>query len=140
MQRRALLASTSLAFAGFAGCTGFGPDTAPAHTVTVYNVDSEVTREVTVRIENDGGETVFERTATFDAENEADENVPFPESAEPETVFVTVNGTDFERDWPMTDCDGENWAGIEVRIRGGAGSAPSVELGTRCQHVATTPT
>ncbi|KPN29909.1 hypothetical protein SY89_00629 [Halolamina pelagica] len=135
MQRRALLVTLGLATAG---CSALD-STEPAHTVTVYNVDSEVTREVTVRIENDAGETVFERTATFDAENEAAENVPFPESSQPETVFVTVNGTEFERDWPMTDCDGENWAGIEVRLRGGRDEKTTVALGTRCQHVTTTP-
>ena len=138
MQRRALLATLGIAVAGTAGCSALD-NTEPAHTVTVYNVDSEVTREVTVRISNDAGETVFERTATFDAENEADENVPFPESSEPETVFVTVNGTEFERDWPMTGCDSENWAGIEVRIRDGPDEETTVELQTRCQHVTTTP-
>ena len=138
MQRRALLASLSLAVAGTAGCSALD-GTEPAYTVTVYNLDSEVSRDVTVRIENGAGETVFERTATYDTENEADENVPFPESSEPETVFVTVNGTTFERDWPMTDCEGENWAGIEVRIRGGSDEETTVELGTRCQHVTTTP-
>ena len=140
MQRRALLASTSLAIAGFAGCSALtGNDTEPAHTVTVYNVDSQVTRDVTVRIENGAGETVFERTATYDAENEADENVPFPESTAPETVFVAVNDAEFERDWPRTDCAGENWAGIEVWIRGTTDEETTVELQTRCQHVTTTP-
>ena len=138
MHRRALLASTSLALATVAGCSGLD-DTEPAHTVTVYNVDAEVTREVTVRVENDAGETVFDRTATYDAENEADENVPFPESTDPETLFLTVNGTEFERDWPATDCEGENWAGIEVWIRGKTDDETTVELQTRCQHVTMAP-
>lgn len=138
MQRRALLATLSIAVAGTAGCSALD-GTEPAHTVTVYNVDSEVSREVTVRVENAAGETVFERTATFDAENEADENVPFPESTEPETVFVTVNGAEFERGWPPTDCSGENWAGIEVWVRGESDEETTVALGTRCQHVTTTP-
>ena len=138
MQRRALLATLGLAVAGTAGCSALD-GTEPAYTVTVYNVDSEVSREVTVRIENADGGTVFEHTGTYDAEHEADENVPFPESSEPETVFVTVNGTTFERDWPTTDCAGENWAGIEVRVSGGPDDETTVELGTRCQHVTTTP-
>jgi hypothetical protein len=125
MERRALLAILGAGLAGTAGCSALD-STEPAHTVTVYNVDSEVTREVTVRIEDGAGETVFERTATFGAGNEADENVPFPESSAPETVFVTVNGAEFEREWPATDCDGENWAGIELRIRGGPDEEPSV--------------
>lgn len=138
MQRRALLATLGLVVAGTAGCSTLD-GTEPAYTVTVYNADSEISREVTVRIENGTGETVFERTGTYDAENEADENVPFPESSEPETVFVTVNGTTFERDWPTADCAGENWAGIEVRVSGVPGEETMVELGTRCQHVTTTP-
>lgn len=138
MQRRALLATLGLAVAGTAGCSALD-GTEPAYTVTVYNVDSEVSREVTVRIENADGGTVFEHTGTYDAEHEADENVPFPESTEPETVFVRVNGTTFERDWPTTDCAGENWAGIEVWISGDSDEETTVELGTRCQHVTTTP-
>jgi len=137
MKRRALLATLGIA-AGSAGCSAL--DSAePAHTVSVYHVDERVTREVTVRIENAAGEAVFERTATYDDENEADENVPFSRSSDPETVLVTVDGAEFERDWPTADCDDPNWAGIELWIRGGPDAEPTLELRTNCQHVTATP-
>lgn len=54
-------------------------------------------------------------------------------------MFVAVNGTEFERDWPTRDCDGENWAGIEVWVRGESDVETTGELQTQRQHVTTTP-
>ena len=138
--RRTVLASASAALAAVSGCTALESSPRPAHTVSVYLVDREATRDVTVTVEDDGGAVLFEREYRLSDDNEADEDATFPASDEPETVTVTVDGTEFERDWPGFEdpelpCEGENWAGIEVRVRGPPDESPSVRVMANCQHV-----
>ncbi|NEU58409.1 hypothetical protein [Halorussus sp. MSC15.2] len=137
MKRRQLLEAALVASIGSAGCLDrlSGTTRTPAHTVSVYHVDQAVTRDVNVVVRNDAGETLFERSYTMSESNEAHEDATFPESSDPSTVLVTVDGREFERQWPNPDCSGDNWAGVEVWIRGPSGSAPSVEVKGNCQHV-----
>jgi len=124
---------------GIAGCAEVLASEEPAHTVSVYLGDRDATRDVTVVVEDADGSVLFERDYALSDENEAHEDATFPESTEPETVVVTVDGERFERPWPafagQAECAGDNWEGIEVWIEGGPDEAPSVRLGTSCQHV-----
>jgi hypothetical protein len=106
----------------------------------VYLGDRDATRNVTVTVEDGSGDTLFERDYRLSDGNEADEDATFPESTDPQTVVVTVDGTRFERRWPGVDdpelpCNDSNWAGIEVYVDGGPDEAPSVRLEANCQHV-----
>lgn len=133
MKRRHLLAVA--ASLGSAGCLGglLGDDRTPAHTVTVYHVDEEVTRDVTVVVQNDAGEALFEQSYTMSETNESDEDATFPESSDPSTVLVTVDGVDFERQWPNSTCHDGTWMGIEVWIRGRSDSDIDVTIKENCQ-------
>jgi len=140
-QRRELLATIGTAAAGgLAGC-GSNPTAAePAHTVSLYLLDSETDRTVAVRITDDGGTTVFETERTLSARNEADENVPFPATSNPETIIVTIDGTRFERDWPgfeqpVLPCNEANDAGVEIWIDTAADGSPEIRLEANCQSV-----
>ncbi|UPV75907.1 hypothetical protein M0R89_07570 [Halorussus limi] len=136
MKRRHLLETAVVASITSAGCTSSltGASKTPAHTVSVYHEDEEVTRDVTVAVRNDAGETLFERSYTMSESNEADEDATFPESSDPATVLVTVDGTKFEKQWPNPDCSGNNWAGVEVWISGTSESALDVRIEGNCQH------
>jgi hypothetical protein len=99
-----------------------------------------MTRNVTVTVENEDGESLFNKEYSLSDNNEADEDATFPESTEPETVNVTVDGERFEKQWPGFEsqglpCEGENWAGIELWIEGNPEETPSVRMETNCQHV-----
>ncbi|MFB6119877.1 MAG: hypothetical protein ABEJ68_02025 [Halobacteriaceae archaeon] len=141
MRRRALLASIGAALVGASGCsTVLGTSTRPAHTVSVYLVDDEVARDVSVTVENDAGESVFSRDYRLSESTQAHEDATFPKSSAPETVTVTVDGTRFVRDWPgfeapRVPCEGDNWVGVEVWIERGPDGAPSVRVQANCQHV-----
>jgi len=140
IDRRTLLASSGALLTGLSGCAAFGSSTRPAHWVSVYLVDSDVSRNVDVTITNADGEVLFERAYTLSADNEANEDAPFPRSSEPETVVVTVDGSRFERDWPgfespQLPCDDPNWAGIELWIETDTDGAPELRLLADCQHV-----
>jgi hypothetical protein len=142
--RRALLASTGVALAAAAGCVSGGPFSAEAdedpdpHWVTVYLMDREETRDVSVTIRNGDGNAVFEEEYRLSDSNEADEDATFPASSEPETVVVTVDGTRFERDWPGFEqpelpCDGPNEAGIELRVESDPDGNPEIRMLADCQ-------
>lgn len=138
--RRTFLASSSAALVAAAGCAVPGSSARPAYTVTVYLGDRDETHDVTVTVEDDGGTVLFEREYRLSDSNEAHEDATFPESTDPETVIVTVDGTRFERDWPGFEhqrlpCEGENWTGIEVWVENGQDGSPEVRLGVNCQHV-----
>lgn len=140
MDRRAFLATASSALLAAAGCTVPDESAAPAHTVSVYLGDRDASRTVTVTVENDSGDALFEQTYDLSDANEAHEDAVFPESTAPETVVATVDGTRFERDWPGFEhqrlpCEGENWTGIEVWVEGEPSDDPAVRLGVNCQHV-----
>lgn len=140
MKRRHLLQIAVAASTGSAGClSNFTNATrVPAHTVTVYHVDQEVTRNVSIVVQNDAGETLFEESYTLsetNKANEANEDATFPESSDPTTVLVTVDGTEFERDWPDPECTEGNWAGVEVWIRGKSDANLDIEIKENCQHV-----
>lgn len=137
MKRRRLLQAAVAASVGSAGCLGSlsADERTPAHTVTVYHVDEEATRDVTVVVQNDAGETLFDQSYTMSESNEANEDDTFPESTDPATLVVTIDGTEFERDWPNPDCSGDNWAGAEIWIRGKSDADLSVEIKDNCQHV-----
>lgn len=139
--RRTFLASSAALVAVAAGgCSALTDSGRPAHTVSVYLGNPDATREVTVTITDESGEVVFDREYSLSEENEAVEDDTFPESTDPATVAVTVDGDRFERGWPGVEsealpCEGENWAGIEVWIEGGPDESPSVRLEATCQHV-----
>jgi hypothetical protein len=141
MNRRAFLTGTSAALLGASGCLAEGSATTPAHWVTVYLVDHETPRDVTVTVTDDRGDVLFEQDYQLSATNQADEDVPFPESTEPETVVVTVDGTRFERDWPGFEqrelpCDSDtNYSGVELWIENARDGSPTVRLEAGCQHV-----
>jgi hypothetical protein len=139
--RRKLLAGVGTAIAGgLAGCGSNVTAAEPAHTVSLYLHDSETARTVSVRIIDDAGTTVFETERTLSARNEADENVPFPATSNPETIIVTIDGTRFERDWPGFEqpelpCNEANDAGVEIWIETAADGSPAIRLEANCQSV-----
>jgi hypothetical protein len=140
LNRRSFLASSSAALVAASGCSAVESSPRLAHWVTVYLGDREETHEVSVAVADDAGETVFEKEYSLSDDNEADEHAPFPESAEPETVVVTVDGTRFERDWPGFEqpelpCDDPNRSGIEVWIENDGDGSPGVRIEADCQHV-----
>ncbi|WP_141551711.1 hypothetical protein [Natrinema sp. CBA1119] len=112
----------------------------PAHTVSVYLHNRNAVRDVTVTIKEDDGAVVFERDYSLSDDNEAHEDATFPETTDPHTVVVTVDGKQFEQPWPeFTDpnnqCPKGNWEGIEVWIKGDPGESPTILLIGNCQHV-----
>ena len=141
MERRKFIVGLGTAVAAASGCLSESSSAQLAHTVTVYHVDhEETTRNVTVTVENETGEELFSKEYTLSEENESDEDATFPESTEPETVVVDVDGERFERRWPGFEqpglpCEGENRVGIEVWIEGNADEEPSIRMETNCQHV-----
>jgi hypothetical protein len=143
MQRRAFLLGSAGALAALSGCSAPVPELQPAHWVTVYLGDREETHDVTVAVTDGDGDALFERDYRLSDANEADEHAPFPESSEPETVRVTVDGHSFERDWPGFEtqglpCEEPNWAGVELWIENGADGEPTLEVRADCQHVTMT--
>ena len=141
IQRRELLAGvgTAVVAGGLAGCVSNATPAEPAHTVSLYLLDSETARTVAVRITDDAGTTVFETERTLSERNEADENVPFPAATTPETIIVIVDGTRFERDWPGFEqpelpCNEGTNAGVEIWIETADGS-PGIRLEANCQSV-----
>jgi hypothetical protein len=106
----------------------------------VYLGDREATQNVTVTVKDESEETLFEKEYALSDENEADEDATFPESTEPETVTVGVDGNEFERQWPGFEepempCEGENRAGVEVWIENSPDGDTSVRMESNCQHV-----
>jgi len=142
MNRRALLASSSAVIVATSGCTALGRSGQPAHTVSVYLGDRDKTHHVTVTVKAEDSNVLFEKEYQLSDSNEADEDATFPESTDPETIVVTVDGTRFERDWPGNDypqlpCEGENWTGIEVWVEHDSDETPTIRLEANCQHVTT---
>jgi hypothetical protein len=141
MRRRDLLAGISTAVVGgLAGCGSNFTPAEPAHTVSLYLLDSETARTVTVRVTDDAGTTVFETERSLSARNEADENVPFPATSNPETILVMIDGTRFERDWPGFEqpelpCNDATNAGVEIWIDTAADGSPAIRLEANCQSV-----
>lgn len=140
VNRRTLLASSCAALAAASGCSVLGASTRPAHTVSVYLGDRDATRDVRVTITDDAGDVLFERDYRLSDGNEADEDATFPESTDPATITVTVDGTRFERPWPdflgpQTSCSDGNWEGVELWIEGRPGEQPSLRVVENCQHV-----
>lgn len=139
-KRRDLLVSSGAALFAASGCTGRSSSATPAHWVTVYLVDASEARDVTVTVENQDGDVLFEQDYRLSEHNEADEDAPFPESTEPETVVVTVDGTRFEYDWPgferpQLPCNEPNYSGVSLWIENGPEGSPTVRLEPDCQHV-----
>ncbi|WP_436931377.1 hypothetical protein [Halosimplex halobium] len=140
LDRRSFLASSTAALVAAGGCSAVESSPQLAHWVTVYLGDRDETHEVSVTVTDEAGETVFEREYSLSDDNEADEDAPFSDSAEPETVVVTVDGTRFERDWPGFEqpelpCDDPNRSGIEVWIENDADGSPGIRVEADCQHV-----
>ncbi|QLH84737.1 twin-arginine translocation signal domain-containing protein [Halosimplex pelagicum] len=140
LNRRSFLASSTAALVATAGCSAAESSPQLAHWVTVYLGDRDEAHEVSVTVTDEAGETVFEKEYSLSDDNEADEDAPFPDSAEPDTVVVTVGGARFERDWPgfeqpQLPCDGENRSGIEVWIESDESGSPSVRIEADCQYV-----
>jgi hypothetical protein len=140
MDRRTFLAGASATLLAASGCTAPASSLRPAHWVTVYLGERDETHEVTVAVENDAGDVLFEETYRLSDDDEADEDAPFPATADPDTVVVTVDGARFERDWPgfenpQLPCDDANQAGIELWVESGEDGRPSVRMEADCQHV-----
>lgn len=140
LNRRAFIAGSSTILFATSGCSAPQSAPNPAHWVTVYLGDRTERHDVTVTITNGPGETLFEREYHLSDSNEAIEDAPFPESTDPETVSVIVDGARFERDWPgfehpQLPCEGPNRAGIEVWIENTETGEPDVRIEADCQHV-----
>lgn len=141
LNRCAFLPGSSAALLAVSGCTALGSSPTPAHWVTVYLEEREETHDVTVTVESDDGETLFEKECQLSDSNEADEDAPFPESTDPEMVVVTVDGTRFERDWPGFEqqelpCDSNNnYSGIEIWVENSDDGSPEIQMIADCQHV-----
>ncbi len=138
--RRTLLASSCVSLVAASGCAALDSESTPAHWVTVYLGDRAKTHEVSVTVTNNSGDTLFEKEYTLSDSNEADEDAPFPESTDPETITVTIDGTRFERDWPGFEqeplpCDDSNWAGVELWIETDQSGNPDLRIESDCQHV-----
>lgn len=139
MNRRSLLAGTGTMLAALAGCTS--TTSAPlAHTVSVYLSERDETHDVTVLIENEQGEPLFERAYRLSDANEAHEDATFPASTDPATVVVTVDGERFDYQWPGFEaaelpCEGENRSGLEVYVGSDPDGSPDLRLDANCQHV-----
>ncbi|WP_248517622.1 hypothetical protein [Salinarchaeum laminariae] len=144
--RRALLASLCVGLPAVAGCIDLDSSAVSAsedpdpHWVTVYLQDREQQRDVSVTITDGEGATVFERAYHLSDRNEADENATFPASTDPESIVVTVDGTQFERDWPGFEqpelpCGEANEVGIELWIETAQDGRPEIRLFADCQSV-----
>ncbi|WP_202614512.1 hypothetical protein [Halostella litorea] len=137
--RRSMLGLLAAAGVGLAGCADALAADDAAHTVSVYLGDRDAGRDVTVAVAADDGTVLFEREYRLSDANEAHEDATFPESTDPVTVVVTVDGERFERPWPAfageRECSGENWEGVEVWVEGGPDESPSVRITGNCQHV-----
>jgi len=142
LNRRTFLVSSSTALLAAAGCTTRASSSPPAHWVTVYLGEREETHDVTVTVEDESGERLFEKEYRLSDSNEADEDAPFDGSSEPETLVVTVDGTRFERDWPGFEqpglpCDDPNGAGVEIWVENGDDGTPAIRVEADCQRVTT---
>jgi hypothetical protein len=141
MKRREFIVGLGVVATAGSGCLSEVSSPQPAHTVTVYHVDhEETTRNVTVAVENEDAEELFYKEYDLSEDNESDEDSTFPGSADPETVTVEVDGKLFENAWPGFElgelpCEGDNTAGIEIRVEGDTGGDPSIRMETNCQHV-----
>jgi hypothetical protein len=141
MQRREVLATIGLlAGVGLAGCSSGTDSEDPAHTVSVYLGNRELTRSVTVTISGEDGTTLFEHEYTLSDSNESNENATFPGSNDPEGILVTVDGTRFERDWPGPDhpelpCEAPTNVGVEIWIEQKEDGSPAIRLEANCQSV-----
>lgn len=140
MNRRAVVAGTGTMLVGLAGCTSNTSSTSLAHTVSVYLSERDETHDVTVLVENDQQETLFQREYRLSDANEAHEEATFPASTDPATVIVTVDGTRFDYQWPGFEaaalpCEGENRSGVEIYVGTDADGAPDLRLEANCQTV-----
>jgi hypothetical protein len=140
MNRRALLATTGTAIATLAGCAKTRQSASLAHTVSVYLSERDETHDVIVRVENDQEELLFEREYRLSDANEAHEDATFPASTDPQAVTVTVDGTQFDYQWPGFEaaelpCEGENRSGVEVYVGTDSDGSPDLRLEANCQHV-----
>jgi hypothetical protein len=141
MRRRDFLGAVGAVGAvGLAGCNSVIGSENPAHTVSVYLSDRELTREVTVTVSNEDGSALFENEYDLSNSNEADEDATFSASNDPDTIVVTVDGTRFERDWPGSEhselpCDDPNHAGIEIWVEQSEDGSPAIRLEANCQSV-----
>ncbi|ACV12109.1 hypothetical protein Huta_1940 [Halorhabdus utahensis DSM 12940] len=138
--RRTFLGSASAALAILSGCLTQASSSDPAHWVTVYLGEREKSHDVSVTIRSESKDILFEKEYRLSDSNEADENVPFSPSTDPETVIVSVDGTRFERDWPGFEqaelpCDDPNRAGIELWVENGTDGSPGIRMEAGCQHV-----
>lgn len=126
--------------ATFAGCISTTSSPPLAHTVSVYLSERDETHEVTVLIENEQQEPIFEREYRLSDTNEAREDETFPASTDPATVVVTVDGTRFDYQWPGIEaaelpCEGENRSGLEVYVGSDQDGSPDLRLDANCQRV-----
>ena len=143
--RRALLAGSGALLAALCGCSA--PQSSPSqtgdanpHWVTVYLGERDETHHVTVTITNESGEVLFEKEYQLSDSNETGEDGRFPTSTDPDSIAITVDGTQFERDWPGFEqstlpCNDPNEAGIQVYVENDQDGQPDIRLEADCQSV-----
>lgn len=145
ISRRALLVGSGAILAAGSGCsaprsTQRQPGDANPHWIRVYLGERDETHHVTVTITNEDGKALFEKEYQLSDSNETGETGTFPASTDPETIAVTVDGTQFERDWPGFEqstlpCNTPNEAGIEVYVENDQDGRPEIRLEADCQSV-----
>lgn len=139
-RRKALITIGITSTTGLAGCLSQSNQTDPAHTVSIYLGNRDLTRNVTVRILGIDRTKIFEIEDTLSNDNEAIEDATFPVSTDPDTIIVTVDESQFERDWPGFEqpelpCQEPNNAGIEIWIEQDEDNSPTIRLEANCQSV-----
>ena len=140
MDRRAVVAGTGTMLVGLAGCTSNRSSAPLAHTVSVYLSERDETHDVTVVVKNEQQEPLFQREYRLSDANEAHEDATFLASTDPATVIVTVDGTQFDYQWPGFEvaelpCEGENRSGVEIYVEREPDGEPGLRLDANCQSV-----
>jgi hypothetical protein len=108
--------------------------------VTVSLKDPTKPHDIAVTVNDASGDVLFQNDYQLSDSNEADEDAPFPASSDPATVLGTVDGTQFERDWPgfeqrQLPCMDPNTSGIELWIDISPDGSPELRLEADCQRV-----
>lgn len=152
MDRRSVLSGVvTLSGVLVAGCSSLDSDDTTstedpeaterlAHSVSVYLRDGSETHTVSVTVQNASGAAVFEKDYRLSDSNEADENAPFPAASDPKTIIVTVDGTQFDRDWPGFEhpelpCNEATRPGIEIWVENDQDGTPGIRLAVNCQTI-----
>lgn len=139
VNRRAVLAGLGAAVAASSGCVGLGRSRRPAHEVAVYLWNRAESYKVTVSIVSESEEVLFEQEYYLSDSNEANEKGAFPASTTPETVRVSVDGTESVHPWPTfaeyprLPCGENTRTGVEIWVGEKNRGTGTVEIQANCQ-------